>query len=93
MTAVDTHLAKQPGGITAGNGWSARMHHLSRPGPQPHNQIGTLREMLALARTPRSTPGQASRAVFEEQVEGIVRRVLVEELPVAVEYIMSRRRA
>jgi hypothetical protein len=29
---------------------------LLRPGPQPHNQIGTLAQQFALAHTPRPTP-------------------------------------
>jgi hypothetical protein len=70
----------------------ARWPHLSRPGPQPWNQIpGTLEECLALAKTPRPTPEQASQASLEELIEKIVRRVLVEELVPAVEYILSSR--
>jgi len=47
--------------------------------------------MLALARMPRPAPELAARGVFEEQVESIVRRVMVEELPAAVEYIITSR--
>ena len=65
--------------------------HLLRPGPQPHNQIGTLRQMLALARTPRQTPEQEAETALAERVEKIVRRVLVEELPPAVEYLIKSR--
>jgi hypothetical protein len=64
----------------------------ARPGPQPHNQIGTLREQLALAHTPRPTPDQAAEACLAERVEKIVRRLLVGELPAAVEYIIAARR-
>jgi len=67
------------------------LEHLARPGPQPHNQIGTLREMLALARTPRLGPQEAAQARLSECVERIVRRVMVEELPAAVEYIITSR--
>ncbi len=69
----------------------ARQSHLDRPGPQPENQIGTFHESLARVHTPRATPEQAARASLVEVVESIVRRVLVEELPAAVEYVTSRR--
>jgi hypothetical protein len=64
----------------------------ARPGPQPHNQVGTFRELLALAHTPRATPDQAAEACLAERVEKIVRRLLVDELPAAVEYIIAARR-
>jgi hypothetical protein len=70
----------------------ARWPQLACPGPQPWNQIpGTLEECLALARTPRPTPEQAAQASLEELIERIVRRVLVEELAPAVEYIITSR--
>jgi hypothetical protein len=65
--------------------------HLDRPGPQAHNQVGTLHESLARVHAPRPTPEQAARASLVGLVESVVRRTLVEELPAAVKYIMTSR--
>ena len=39
---------------------SRRVVH--RPGPQPHNRIGTLSQQLALAKTPRPSPRERHQA-------------------------------
>jgi hypothetical protein len=91
IASTPQNKAEPPIGIDSDPDLLARWPHLARPGPQPHNQIGTLREMLALSRTPRPTPEQEAQASFVERVENIVRRVLVEELPPAVEYIIDSR--
>jgi hypothetical protein len=67
--------------------WSDNRCH--EPGPQPHNQIGTLREQLLLVHTPRPAPKQETRAELVELIEATVRRVLVEELPPAVAYLLK----
>jgi hypothetical protein len=65
--------------------------HPSRPGPQPHNLVAvTFEEQLARARTPRASPEQMARAETVALVEDIVRRVLVKELPAALEYLLSK---
>jgi hypothetical protein len=41
-----------------------------RPGPQPHNRIGTLYEQLALAQTPRPSRRERRRARLLELLAG-----------------------
>src|SRR5438132_11933843 len=68
-----------------------RWPHLARPGPQPHNLIApTFAEQLARALTPRATPQQTARAELVSLIEDVVRRLLLAELPAAVEYLFRR---
>jgi hypothetical protein len=59
-----------------------------RPGPQPCNQIGTLREQLARALRPRLnlTPRQP----LHRYIRRVVMRALRKELPEAVEFLVNQ---
>jgi hypothetical protein len=66
-----------------------------RPGPQANNQIGTLSQQLALARTPRPGPRDRARArileLIGDDIDARVRTTLADELPAAVTYLTEHR--
>jgi hypothetical protein len=68
-----------------------RWPHLSRPGTQAHNLIaGTFADQFARALTPRLTPEQFARAELVSLIEDLLHRLLLAELPAAVEYLFRR---
>lgn len=69
-----------------------RFPALAKPGPQPHNSdvADTLAEQLAKVFMPRLTPEQARRGDLAALVDDTVRRILLEELPAAVNYLLTQ---
>lgn len=64
----------------------------NRPGPQPENQIGTLREQLARAMGRPLPPLTADDERLRELIVETVRAVVAAELPAAVKYLVERHR-
>jgi hypothetical protein len=68
-----------------------RWPHLSRPGTQAHNLIaGTIANQFARAFAPRLTPEQVAHAELVSLIEDVLHRVLLVELPAAVEYLLRK---
>jgi hypothetical protein len=56
-----------------------RWPHLCRPGPQPHNQIGTLRQQLDAVATPRpSIRLNPTTALYLDAIDRLFRRFIAE---------------
>jgi hypothetical protein len=89
----------------------ARWPHLAKPGPQPCNQIGTLRDQLRKVFGPAGAPDWSGLATLcpplpppvpvadfptapdhlAEIIREEVRRILAEDLPEALDYLLARR--
>jgi hypothetical protein len=64
---------------------------VSRPGPQPHNRIGTFREQLARARRGHQSAARARVRRWRRRVTEIVRDVLATDLPEALSVLLAHR--
>jgi hypothetical protein len=64
----------------------------ARPGPQPCNRAApTAEEQLARARRGRLDPARRRRRQLRALVRELARRVLADELPAALTYLLAHR--
>lgn len=65
----------------------------ARPGPQPHNQIGTLRDQVAKVMAGRPSPRDRAKArlvaLLCEDIRDLISETLADELPAALGFLLS----